>query len=219
MPKNAKKEEVEATKRDYPLRSKRRLATRAALIKSAMQLMAERGFDDVTMQQVADHAGTHAQTLYSHFPNKYALCAAAAVESLRVSLEGRKTDTLTFWRKWVKKRTQEATTYEGAGALSGLISDTLDKPRFALVNLAVTKEYVKVLTTNLAADLSLDHRTDLLPSLVAQMLMSASEHSIMAWEEAKGDYDLLEAELNGIDEVAEIVRLTCEARGIVIKRN
>ena len=219
MPKNAKKEEVEATKRDYPLRSKRRLATRAALIKSAMQLMTERGFDDVTMQQVADHAGTHAQTLYSHFPNKYALCAAAAVESLRVSLEGRKTDTLTFWRKWVKKRTQEATTYEGAGALSGLISDTLDKPRFALVNLAVTKEYVKVLTTNLAADLSLDHRTDLLPSLVAQMLMSASEHSIMAWEEAKGDYDLLEAELNGIDEVAEIVRLTCEAQGIVIKRN
>jgi hypothetical protein len=53
--------------------------------------------------------------------------------------------------------------------------------------------------------------------LVAQMLMAASEHSIMAWQEAQTDHDLLAGELNGVDEVAEIVDLACAARGIVRK--
>ena len=219
MPKNNNKnnEPVESEKREYPLRSKRRLETRAALIKAAQQLMSERGFDDVTMQAVADAAGTHAQTLYSHFPNKYALSAAAAVESLRVALGKRRTDTITFWRKWVEDRSKEILTDEAAGAFSGLISDTLNKPRFALVNLAVTHEYIDVLTENLAADFGLDSKTDLFPKLVAQMFMAASDHNILAWQEAQADYDLLAGELNGVDEVAQIVDLACAARGIVRK--
>ena len=204
-------------KREYPLRSKRRLKTRAALIRSALKLMSERGFDGVTMQEVADDAGTHAQTLYSHFPNKYTLSAAAAVESLRVALNTRTTDTISFWREWVEARSKEVLRGDGVGAFSGLVSDTLNKPRFALVNLAVSAEYIDVLTENLAKDFDLDPKVDLLPKLVAQMLMGASEHNIMAWQEAGTDYDLLSGELDGVDEVAAIVNLVCEARGIVSK--
>ena len=170
------------------------------------------------MQQVADNAGTHAQTLYSHFPNKYSLSAAASVESLRAALEKRKTDTLTFWRAWVKKRTKEVASGKGAAELFGLLEDTLDKPRFALVQLAITQEYVDVLTTNLAADFGLDKNTELFPKLVAQMLMAASEHSIVNWHDSDGEFDLLAGELNGIEEVVQIVELACAAKGLTIKK-
>lgn len=203
---------VSSDKAEYPLRSKRRLQTRAALLKSAFKLMSERGFDNVTMQEVADGAGTHAQTLYAHFPNKYSLGAAAAVESLRVALAKRETDTLTFWRKWVEERTQE--TYNFEAAFSGLVYDTLNKPRFALVNLAVSHEYIDVLTENLAQDFQLDAKTDLFPKLVAQMLMGASEHAVFAWWEDKSGYDLLAGALKGVDEVIDIVELVSKARGI-----
>lgn len=203
---------VSSDEAEYPLRSKRRLQTRAALIQSAFKLMTERGFDNVTMQEVADAAGTHAQTLYAHFPNKYTLGAAAAVESLRVAMAKRETDTLTFWRKWVEERTREA--YNAEAAFSGLVYDTQNKPRFALVNLAVSHEYIDVLTENLAQDFQLDAKIDLFPKLVAQMLMGASEHAIFAWCEDKSGYDLLAGALKGVDEVVAIVKLVSKARGI-----
>ena len=200
------------------MRSRRRLKTRAALIKSALELTAEQGFENVTMQQVADRAGTHAQTLYSHFPNKYALHSAAAVEELRLAMSQRDTDTISFWRSWVENKTK-ATLAEGAvDVFSGLLSDTLDKPRFALVKMAVLQEYAAVLAENLAKDFELDSKQDLFPKLVAQMLMAASEHSIMTWNDARSDYDLLAGELSGVDEVARIVDLVCAERGILRTR-
>ena len=213
-----KKGASKSEKRDYPLRNKRRLETRAALIKSAVELMAEHGFDNVTMQEVADNAGTHAQTLYSHFPNKYALSAAAAVESLRDAMSKRRTDTISFWRKWVKSKTKEVASGDSVGAFSGFITDTQEKARFALVNMAVSQEYVNVLTINLASDFGMDPKTDLFPKLVAEMFMAASAHNIFAWQDAQGDYDLLAGELSGVDEVAHIVELACAEKGIVIEK-
>ena len=74
-----------------------------------------------------------------------------------------------------------------------------------------------MLTENLAADFELDSKTDLFPKLVAQMFMAASEHNILAWQEAQATYDLLAGGLKGVDEVAQIVDLACAARGIVRK--
>jgi AcrR family transcriptional regulator len=212
-----KAEPENAVKQDYPLRNKRRLETRAALIKSAQRLMAEHGFEAVTMQQVADDAGTHAQTLYSHFPNKYALSAAAAVEWLRIALDGRKIDTLIFWRTWVEKRSSESLEAENGGPLMTLVSDMKSNPKFALVNLAVTAEYIDVLSQSLAEDFGMDAKVDLFPKLVAEMLMAGSEHHIFAWYEADGDYDLLAGEISAVDEVTEIVKLVCKKRGIKLQ--
>ena len=206
-----------AEKQPYPLRNKRRLETRAALIKSAQRLMAEHGFESVTMQQVADDAGTHAQTLYSHFPNKYALSAAAAVEWLRIALDERKMDTITFWRTWVEKRSSESLEADNGGPLMALVSDMKTNPKFALVNLAVTAEYIEVLSQSLAEDFGMNAKVDLFPKLTAEMLMAGSEHHISAWYEADGDYDLLAGEISAVDEVTEIVKLVCKKRGIKLQ--
>ena len=60
-------------KKIYPLREKRRNNTRAVLVKTCNKLLNENGYRNLTMQNVADVAGIHVQTLYKHFPTKFSL--------------------------------------------------------------------------------------------------------------------------------------------------
>ncbi len=49
------------------LRAQKNLATRRALQSAALILFEQRGYDDVTVEQVAEAAGSSASTLYRHF--------------------------------------------------------------------------------------------------------------------------------------------------------
>ncbi len=198
--------------REYPLRSKRREETRAALLNSARKLLMTRGFNKMTMQQVADHAGTHAQTLYAHFPNKYSLCSKASVDSFLSAIAVRDTDVMTFWRSWVELETREMMGGNRSAGFRAII-ETRSEPRFATLMQAITREYVDTLTHNLAVDFSMDPKVDLLPTLVANMLWGANEHSILAWHDMDGNYDLVAGAISAIDEVANIVYLVRSAPG------
>jgi hypothetical protein len=81
----------------------------------------------------------------------------------------------------------------------------------------VTAEYIHVLSQSLAEDLGMDAKVDLLPKLIAEMLMAGSEHHISKWYEAEGDYNLLTGELSAVDEVTEIIKLVCKKRGIKLQ--
>ena len=205
--------EVKPAQREYPLRSKRREETRQALIKAAQKLMLSKGFNNVTMQEIADHAGTHAQTLYAHFPNKYALGSEATVDSLRSAIAARDTDTMTFWRSWVEQETREMMGDDTRAAFKSMV-ETRSEPRFATLLQAVAHEYIDILTHNLAADYALDPDIDLFPTLVAHMLWAANEHNTLAWQAADGNYDMVAGAVSAIDEVANIVNLVRAAEGV-----
>ena len=51
----------------------RRRATRAALRETALEMFARRGFDDVTVSEIADEVGVTERTFYRHFPTKEAV--------------------------------------------------------------------------------------------------------------------------------------------------
>lgn len=51
----------------------RRRATRDALRETALAMFAERGFDDVTIAEVAEAVGVTERTFYRHFPTKEAV--------------------------------------------------------------------------------------------------------------------------------------------------
>lgn len=54
-------------------RERKKAATRHALSDAAMRLFVARGFDDVTVREIADAADVSTTTLMTHFPTKEAL--------------------------------------------------------------------------------------------------------------------------------------------------
>ncbi len=56
-----------------------------AIVVAANRLMAEKGFDLMTVDQVAADVGIAKASLYKHFPSKEALAAAAMVRVLRLA--------------------------------------------------------------------------------------------------------------------------------------
>jgi AcrR family transcriptional regulator len=52
------------------LRESKKLHTREAIAREAMRLFATRGFDHVTVAEVADAAGVSEKTVYNYFPTK-----------------------------------------------------------------------------------------------------------------------------------------------------
>jgi len=65
---------------------RRTARTRALLLEAVRALMAERGFERLTIQNIIDRAGVGRATFYAHFGNKEELLAAS-VANLRAWLE------------------------------------------------------------------------------------------------------------------------------------
>ena len=107
----------------YPLREQRKQRSREALLRSASKLFACKGFKATTLEEVAEGAGLHVQTLYRHFPNKAELAAAidrVYFDRFRKAFQARDTDTLTFWRGWVETAARRLTRDGGAAYRRGL---------------------------------------------------------------------------------------------------
>jgi len=65
-----------------PLREQNREEQRARILDAARTLFAARGFDQVTMAEVANHARVARATVFNYFPSKYALVEAITEEVL-----------------------------------------------------------------------------------------------------------------------------------------
>ncbi|XOV83578.1 MAG: TetR/AcrR family transcriptional regulator [bacterium] len=103
----------------FPLREKRKAATRTNLIRAAQALFAQQGYDETTLEAVADHAGLHVQTLYRHFASKQELATAGDQEMLErfrqaISDPGRTDHTFDFWREWVRTAVARLSQEDGA---------------------------------------------------------------------------------------------------------
>ena len=196
------------------LRDKGRRETREALIKAAEELMSVNGFLNVTMQEVADRAGTHVQPLYAHFPNKYALGSAASVESFRIAIAERNTDTITFWRDWVEQQAHVALAADTGTQVRQFVADQKSETRLAPLTKAISFDYTDLLTRHVATDFGLDPKLDLRPKLVAHMLWAAHEHAMLEWQEADDGHDLVAGVHRAIDQVANIVNLVRAAQDV-----
>jgi TetR/AcrR family transcriptional regulator, regulator of autoinduction and epiphytic fitness len=67
-------------------RQKVHLAREDAIVQSVKRLLAEKGFDQMTVDEVAADVGIAKASLYKHFPSKEALASAAMVQTLDLAL-------------------------------------------------------------------------------------------------------------------------------------
>ena len=67
-------------------RQKVHLAREDAIVSTVMRLLAEKGFDQMTVDEVAADVGIAKASLYKHFPSKEALAASAMEQALELAL-------------------------------------------------------------------------------------------------------------------------------------
>ncbi|MCK6513037.1 TetR/AcrR family transcriptional regulator [Myxococcota bacterium] len=68
-------------------REQQKEETRATLLSSARALFVERGYEETTMRQLAQHAGVATGTVFAHFPDKPSLLAAIFYEFIEETME------------------------------------------------------------------------------------------------------------------------------------
>lgn len=68
-------------------RQKTHLAREDAIVNSVKRLLAEKGFDLMTVDEVAADVGIAKASLYKHFASKEALAAAAMVQAMNLALQ------------------------------------------------------------------------------------------------------------------------------------
>ncbi|MEZ5560617.1 MAG: TetR/AcrR family transcriptional regulator [Pseudomonadales bacterium] len=192
----------------YPLREKRKRRTRNALINAAAALFYEQGYEETTLEEVAERAEVHVQTLYRHFPTKEALALAPDRKVFEdfcvVALDpAREVDTLTMWRNWVDAQSQSVTSRFGKQYLKRARSREL-VPALAVASLRLWHEYEDVLTQAIASDMRVDPQKVRLPRILACTLWGAHQHAVRTWAQSKGSLDLAKETVAVVDEVKSL---------------
>ena len=152
------------------------------MINAANTLFARKGYQHTKLDEVAEEAGLHVQTLYRHFQAKEELASAAAevlLNDCRAYFEGASNDRSTFeiWRGWIG-RTVTYLSSLGFGehkrrqlrSVSSLMNDNY--------LLAVYSGYEDLLSEYLALDFRMNPEYSRLPRLVACMLWSGNEAAV-----------------------------------------
>ena len=160
-------------------RRQRKADSRERLLKGARELFNEFGYDNTTLESIAERAGLHVQTLYRHFPTKDDLSAALMQESV-TSFEAfftvREGDAIAAWRGWVEENAR-AKLRQGLPKQHSMWG----VPTVSTKLLESWDRYQAVLAQGIAEDLGVDVATDLRPTLIACMLWGGNHQAHVAW--------------------------------------
>jgi AcrR family transcriptional regulator len=189
----------------FPLRTKRKMETRLKLVRSARHLFLTKGYDNTTLEEVAEAAGLHVQTLYRHFGTKQDLAKAGDEYWLRlfeeaISKRDVSQSTFAFWRNWMSETVD--TLLEDAEAFRSHLRMSYSTPTIMGATLAIRGAYEDLLTKHLAKDFGMPFEGVTTPRLVAGMLMSGNHYVRMNFKDH--DTDLKAETLQVIDTVTEM---------------
>lgn len=165
------------------IRKHRKAHSRERLITAAGKLFAEFGYDDTTLESVADMAGLHVQTLYRHFPTKDELSASLMHENLtrfETFFHARECDALGAWRDWVERTARAGVRHQGVPRHHAWWG----APTVSTKLLEYWDRYQIVLAQGIAEDMGVDIATDMRPILIACMLWGGNHQAHVAWTKA-----------------------------------
>ena len=183
-------------------------SSRDIFFQSAKELFEEHGYRHTTMQQIADNAELHVQTLYRHFPSKSSLVRAIELDRLQSAFVQKEGSTLERWRNFVERATLEVLDRpQGREKLLSYISYHRKDPSLAAAWVEISEAYQEELARGIAEDLGLDRFKHHLPVCIASMLWGSNRDAVLQWAATGGHSDLMPKALGVIDKVEETVEI------------
>ena len=70
--------------------------TRSLILNAFMEILPEKGFQSVSVQDITEKAGINRATFYAHFPDKYALLDHSISQMFRQEIEKRMLDACHY---------------------------------------------------------------------------------------------------------------------------
>ncbi|MGH1421040.1 MAG: TetR/AcrR family transcriptional regulator [Hyphomonas sp.] len=194
---------------NFPLRTKRKKETRRKLVAAARHLFLTKGYDNTTLDEIAERSGLHVQTLYRHFSSKQELAGAGDEYWFQLFKDAindpeRTSTTFEFWRGWMKMTVKELSKREDgkSNLYTAHLELHLSSPTILGQTMAVRAKYEDVLTEYLAKDFQMDGEGVSLPRLVAGMLLAGNGYVRGRYYREKGD--IMGDTLKVIDEVTAL---------------
>jgi AcrR family transcriptional regulator len=197
------------------LRESKKLRTRQEIADQAMQLFAKRGFDHVTVSEVAAAADVSEKTVYNYFPTKEDLFfdeVPAREAALVAAITGRrKGESIVEALRRLESAECPRLCSPGFATFARIIEES---PALQAKELAVMARFVQVLTDTLQSELTIGERdariaAGLLVSIYAQFFRAArkqalaGKHGPSATRYLRGDlnraYTLLEHGLSELE--------------------
>lgn len=159
-------------------RERKRTETRNTLINAALELFSERGFDDVTVTDIAERADVDPSTFFRHFGSKDAVLfvdVAHYVDRMTPALAARPMDEPML-------DSLAAATVAVAGSSAsdrniGVLRSSLESssPAIRAQGLVYREQLTTAISEVIAERLGVDRRSDLRPQLLATAWISAFE--------------------------------------------
>ena len=156
------------------LRERKKRQTREALTQAALELFAERGYDETTLAEIAESAGVSTRTIFAYFSGKEDILFSTVqtmLDALTRALDERPagTDALTALRDFILSSAHQKTELECK--LSDVIAAD---PTLSSHKRARIAQLQEVLAAAIADDLGVGP-DDLRPQLAAASLTAAFE--------------------------------------------
>jgi AcrR family transcriptional regulator len=182
------------------LRERKKLATRHELRRVALRLVAERGFSNVTVEEIAEASNVSPRTFFNYFPSKEAALfgadpdlAAAACETIVRQAPG--APVITVLRTMMSKRARTLT--EDFAELGGDPAVWLARmraaradPQLSAAQGAQMATFERAIAAAIATRLGTDPETDPYPGLLAAMASGLFRSSVTFWAASGGTVPL-----------------------------
>lgn len=191
--------------KQFPLREKRKAETRLQLIASAQKLFSTKGYADTTLEEIADDAGLHVQTLYRHFANKQELAATGDQEHLARFQELIRSNqgampTFALWREWVQQSAERVTRADGGAQYRAILTERYSLASVSTQILRNGHAYEDLLTESLAGELTEFEDGPTKARIIAATLWAMNSHVLRRYRE-QACIDLVSEAVNVIDRV------------------
>jgi len=198
-------------------RESKREAVRTALIEAAQGLFSEKPYGEVTLEEIADRASFHVQTLYRHFKNKVNLALAIDIFGhngiIRLLMDPNRTERIrAVWRRdrlaYFARLTHSRRKKEYL-QLGDMINSV---PALKAQSLARWKKTETLLAVNIARDAGTDLDDHMPSRLLASMLVSSHLEVMRRWAASEGTLNARRLYEETMDYIDRLVSQETEQR-------